>query len=122
MKVESKFILVIILAVVGFAVSASVGFDDQGNINDPAVNERANACFEGGSLEGKCNTTDIDKDGLIENWEGEGHYTCGWYLIRFEYNLLGEDNLPEGCSYEEISSSNITPPDLDDEPGDNDLG
>ena len=44
--------------------------DDRGNPNDPAVNDRANACFAGGDMEGKCDT----------EWE----WMCGWHIIRLD--------------------------------------
>lgn len=64
-------------------VFAVVGYDDQGNPNDPNENERANACFDGGSIEGKCETS----------WEWE----CGWYLIQFDYNLIDREVFPTWC-------------------------
>lgn len=66
------------------AITFADGFDDQGNPNDPNENESANACFEEGSMDGKC----------VTNWEWE----CGWYLIRFEYGLLSREDFPAGCA------------------------
>lgn len=66
-----------------FVLSSSIlvfALDDRGNPNDPNVNERANACYENGSLAGKCNT----------DWEWE----AGWYLIRFEAGLISRENFP----------------------------
>jgi hypothetical protein len=54
--------------------------DDQGNPNDPNDNDRANACYEDGSMAGKC----------LTDWDWE----AGWYLIRFEYGLLSRENFP----------------------------
>jgi hypothetical protein len=58
--------------------------DDQGNRNDPTVNERANACYEGGNMEGKCDT----------EWE----WTCGWYMIRYDYGLFSRETIPASCA------------------------
>lgn len=56
------------------------GVDDEGNPNDPNDNKRANACFDGGTLEGKCDTP----------WE----WRAGWFLIRFEYGLINRQQFP----------------------------
>lgn len=76
------WIVLFILMFSVFAVSAE-GVDDQGNPNDPETNDRANACYEGGSMEGKCDT----------DWEWE----CGWHLIQFEYGLTERDEFPAWC-------------------------
>ena len=78
-------------------VATASGIDDEGNPNDPNLNNRANACFEGGSLEGRCDTIDIDENGSVDEWEIEWHYVCGWYLIRYENGLIDQSNLPDGC-------------------------
>ena len=58
--------------------------DDEGNVNDPTTNPRANACYEGGSMQDKCDT----------DWE----WKCGWHLIRFEEGLTPLDQFPIECS------------------------
>ena len=68
-------ILVLSLALVVMAQ------DDRGNVNDPTVNERANACYAGGTLAGKCTS----------EWD----WIAGWYLIRFEYGLISREAFPE---------------------------
>lgn len=71
------------LLLVVFIMSLSAlafALDDQGNPNNPNENERANACYEGGSMAGKCDT----------DWEWE----AGWYLIRFENGLISRENFP----------------------------
>lgn len=78
-----------ILFVLMFAIALTVGtafvyaLDDQGNVNDPATNERANACFEDGSMAGECDT----------DWE----WTCGWYMIRYENGIFGSSQVPAFC-------------------------
>lgn len=62
--------ILVLLILCGAFVASAQGVDDQGKPNDPVVNERANACFEGGSQEGRCVT--------------DAEWTCGWYLIRWE--------------------------------------
>ncbi len=74
---------VIALLVIGASVALAQGgesVDDQGNVNDPNVNERANACYEGGEWEGKCDT--------LLMWMG------GWFRIRLDYGLMTEAELP----------------------------
>lgn len=79
-----------ILFVLMFAIALTVGtafvyaLDDQGNVNDPATNERANACFEDGSMAGECDT----------DWE----WTCGWYMIRYENGIFGSSQIPAFCN------------------------
>lgn len=73
-----------LIAIVGVFFTLADGFDDRGNPNDPATNERANACFEGGSMARKC----------IQEWE----WTCGWYIIRIDDDLMTVDDLPPYCN------------------------
>lgn len=74
-------IIVITLLIFGCLVSA---LDDEGNPNDPTVNDRANACYEDGSMAGKCDT----------EWE----WNCGWYIIRFEYGIFERANVIATCA------------------------
>jgi len=74
-----SFIVLIVLLISSILVLAG-GFDDRGEPNDPAVNERANACYEGGTLEGKC-------DSQLE-WD------AGWYLIRYEFGIFQRTDIP----------------------------
>jgi hypothetical protein len=71
--------LFFVLLVLSFSVLV-FALDDQGNPNDPTINERANACYEDGSMAGKCLTA----------WDWEG----GWYLIRFQSGLISRENFP----------------------------
>ncbi len=71
--------------------------------NDPTVNEGANACFAGGSMEGKC-ALDADGDGVLEDFEAELLWACGWYLIRVEFGILPADGIPEWCPLSGLSS------------------
>jgi len=73
----------ILLAVSALALFAQDHHDDQGIVNNPAINPRANACYSGGTLAGTCITA--------AQWE------CGWYLIRFEGYLIERQNIPSRC-------------------------
>jgi hypothetical protein len=53
--------------------------------NDPLVNPDANACYEGGTLEGRC-LAEID-------WQ------AGWYLIRYEADMITYDQIPFWARY-----------------------
>lgn len=77
-----KILILIFIALLSVASVSADGVDDQGQANDPATNERANACFEGGSMEDANCTTE---------WE----WTCGWYLIRWENDSSYE--VPATC-------------------------
>jgi hypothetical protein len=81
----------IVIAVLIFAslVSADdAGFDDHGNPNDPRINERANACYEGGTMEDRCR---IEFD-----WQ------VGWYLIRLQFGLLSREQVPSWVLSDEV--------------------
>jgi hypothetical protein len=71
--------LFFVLVVLSFS---ALGFaqDDQGNPNEPTINDHANACYEGGSMAGRCTTA----------WDWE----AGWYLIRFEYGMISREDFP----------------------------
>jgi len=76
-----RFLVVALIVLLGtLLILAESGFDDAGNINDPNENDRANACYEGGTLEGKC-ITDLE-------------WIAGWYLIRFEFGIFSADDIP----------------------------
>lgn len=63
-------------------LSSSLAFalDDQGNPNDPTINDRANACYEDGSMADKCDT--------------QVEWDAGYFLIRFEYGILSREEIP----------------------------
>jgi hypothetical protein len=87
-----------VMLVLSSIVVLAVGFDDEGNPNDPTVNERANACYETGSMETKCGNNDWNKNGVVDSYEIQWDWTCGWYLIRFEYELVSREDFPTQCS------------------------
>ncbi|QPC82788.1 hypothetical protein G4Y79_24405 [Phototrophicus methaneseepsis] len=74
------FVTFLSLFLIVSLVFAAIGFDDRGNPNDPRINERANACFEGGTMEGRCQT-EID-------------WIAGWYLIRYNEGLIAREDFP----------------------------
>lgn len=78
-----RIIILLVFTLFSVVIVSADGIDDQGNPNDPNVNDRANACFEGGSMEGKCDTP----------WE----WVCGWHLIQFEYDLTTREDFPNWC-------------------------
>jgi hypothetical protein len=79
-RLVSALLLTLLLVLSFSAIKAADSVDDQGNPNDPTANDRANACYDGGTLEGKC-----DSDLL---WQ------AGWYLIRFEHGSLSRADFP----------------------------
>lgn len=56
---------------VAVPLPSPVTYDDQGVVNNPFVNERANACYEPGQA---CGT--------------DAEWGAGWYLIRQQYGLI----------------------------------
>lgn len=77
------FLFILFIALSGIALLAQNSVDDQGDPNDPATNPRANACYAGGSLAGRCNV----------EWE----WVCGWGIIRVEKGLLNRAVLASAC-------------------------
>lgn len=70
--------------------------------NNPNTNVGANACAEGGTLDGYCNVTDADSDGDVDEFDAEWMWTCGWYLIRADYGIIDRNDIPlEGCKLPE---------------------
>ena len=59
---RSVFLLVASLALL-VSLAAALAAADSETPNDPRVNPNANACYTGGSMEGKCNL-DGDSDSL----------------------------------------------------------
>lgn len=77
-----KLIIAVCISLLSITTVFAQGVDDKGNPNDPATNERANSCYEGGNMAGKCDS----------DWA----WTCGWYVMRWE-----ADNtyiVPDECS------------------------
>lgn len=84
---RKTFILVFILVLGALAVFA------QDN-NDPFNNDAANACAEGGAMEGKCNI-DFDGNGIVDDYEVAWAWACGWYMIRYDAGIFAE--VPSWC-------------------------
>lgn len=89
---KALFVLLFVLAISVVATSAQ----DTTNDNNPATDPNANACREGGSMEGRCDG-DSNGDGEVTEDEVTWSWTCGWYLIRFENNLLPASGVPSDC-------------------------
>jgi hypothetical protein len=82
-KLFGILILVSLMAVFINMVFA-IELDDQGNPNNPHDNARANACFNGGAMAGKCD----------DAWEWE----CGWFMIRYDAGVISPSDFPTACS------------------------
>jgi hypothetical protein len=67
--------------------------------NNPLINEEANACYIGGTWEGQCGNVDVNRDGIVEQWESDYTYTVGWYLIRFEFGIISREDFPVEYSW-----------------------
>lgn len=84
---RKAFILIIILILGALAVFA------EGSI-DPNLDEDANACYDGGTMAGKCEV-DFNDDGVVDEFERAWAWECGWYMIRLEAGIFSE--IPERC-------------------------
>jgi hypothetical protein len=58
------------------------------------IDPEANACNEGGSMEGKCNI-DFDENGTVDDYEILWAWTCGWYIARYDAGIFAE--VPSYC-------------------------
>ncbi len=76
-----RLFAVLLLIFLGTTITLA---QDTSDPNDPTADERANACLEGGTMEGKCDS----------DWT----WNCGWYLIRFEYGMFQREVIPTWCS------------------------
>ena len=57
----------------------------------PAETPQENACYAGGSLEGKCDwPTDA---------EDEWAWSCGWYIARVENGVISQAGVPDWCNH-----------------------
>lgn len=75
--------LYLTVIILGIVFLLHDGIDDDGMPNIPLFNERANACYGGGSLSGTCVT--------------EADWQCGWAWIRLENGLIPREDLPQEC-------------------------
>ncbi len=82
MKYTSRIFIVAVILMFGVIIAAQ-GIDDRGQPNDPNINPRANACYTDGTWEDTC----------VNDW----YWTCGWYLIRLEYEIYTTQHIPTFC-------------------------
>lgn len=91
-----KQLFVVVLGLM-LLCGAAVAQTDNGQPNDPFVNEQANACYAGGSLEGKC-APDGNGNGIVDDYEADWAWNCGWHLIRLEAGIIHESDMPLSCA------------------------
>jgi hypothetical protein len=93
----------LMLLMVLFALTLASAAQDENTGESP----EDNACYAGGSLEGKCDwPTDA---------EDEWAWTCGWYIARAERGIIAESSVPNRCNYFTTAicfRSEISGPDL----------
>jgi hypothetical protein len=73
---------IMILLLIFIVTSVIAIAEEHGSSNDPGTNPDANACYEGGTWEGQC--------------DSEVAWQCGWYLIRYDSGMSG---LPDWCEW-----------------------
>ncbi len=79
MKPQRNLFLIGIAVIAALIIGLQITAFSQNN--DPNEEIDANACYAGGSMEGKCVTE--------EDWE------AGWYVIRYEYGLISAEDFPD---------------------------
>lgn len=79
MKPQRNLFLIGIAMIAALIIGLQITAFSQNN--DPNEEIDSNACYAGGSMEGKCVTE--------EDWE------AGWYVIRYEYGLISAEDFPD---------------------------
>lgn len=75
-----KHLTLSMIALLVFVSLLSVPAALAGDTYDDDLDPEANACFEGGTLAGKCET--------------EADWEAGWFLVRYEHGLIDLDKFP----------------------------
>lgn len=85
MRIRTAWILALLCLIFGLTLaSAAQQTNSEGRPED-------NACYTGGSLEGKCDwPTDA---------EDEWAWDCGWYVARVDTGVFTVYDVPEWCNY-----------------------
>ncbi len=92
--------LTFILAVMMCVLVMSAAFAAADTLpNDPKLNPDANACYAGGTLEGRCNGVDSNLDGVVSEDEVKFAWVGGWYLIRFQAGMISRADFPKEYLY-----------------------
>ena len=60
----------------------------------PCGSRYDNECNDGGELEGKCDTSDLNLDGVVEDWEIVYMWDFGWALARYNQGLISREDFP----------------------------
>jgi hypothetical protein len=95
MRNHTKLIFIFIIFIITASVFAQT--------DTPSERPQDNACYTGGTMEGKCN--------LPTEAETLWAWMCGWYIARMETGLIPVDNVPDWCSSLLVNvSTSITTP------------
>jgi hypothetical protein len=73
-------VLMVVSLLAAQAVFAQEEIADHANGHNPSLDPHANACLDGGTLAGKC--------------DSEALWNAGWYLIRFEQGSIDVEHFP----------------------------
>jgi hypothetical protein len=58
----------------------------------PCGSRYDNECNDGGELEGKCDSSDLNFDGVVEDWEIVYMWDFGWALARYNQGLISRED------------------------------
>jgi hypothetical protein len=87
-------LLLLVVFILGFGLPTLA--QDNKDTTDPFT-PADNECYDGGTLEGKCNTLDVNGDYVVDQRDTDWMWTCGWYLARFNDGRMRRLQVPEGC-------------------------
>lgn len=79
MKRSTTLVMVCLLLLMSLLAAPAALADDSGEA--VPLDPEANACFDGGTLAGKCDTEDM--------------WVAGWLLARVEYGVLDPHDVPD---------------------------
>lgn len=79
MKRSITLVMVCLLLLISLLAAPAALADDSGEA--VPLDPEANACFDGGTLAGKCDTEDM--------------WVAGWLLVRVEYGVLDPHDVPD---------------------------
>ncbi len=89
--------VIVLFSLMVLAISFLPIAAQESDYTPPPQTPADNECYDGGTLAGKCNTTDANGDGIISEGEQTYMWECGWALARYNRWIMPKDAVPERC-------------------------